>query len=91
MLATRQVEFDPLPQTGEQGRTVAGNDRLHEELVLVNQPEVGQRARERHATHPQAIAGLLLELLDRLPQVSRISSAFQSTLVKVLNTTYFFA
>lgn len=35
---------------------VSGKDRLHKELVLVDQSQICQRQGERHATHPQALA-----------------------------------
>ena len=49
---------------------MSGKDRLHNELVLVDQSQICQRQGERHATHPQALAWLLLEPLNRLPQVA---------------------
>jgi hypothetical protein len=66
-MAIHELELDALAQTGEQGRPVSGKDRLHKELVLVDQ---SQRQGERHATHEQALAWLLLEPLNRLPQVA---------------------
>jgi hypothetical protein len=90
-VAVDELELDALAQTGEQRRPVSGKDRLHQELVLVDQSQVCQRQGERHATHPQALARLLLELLYRCPRSPRTSSAFQSTSLSVLDTTYFFA
>ena len=91
-MAIHQLELDALAQTGEQRRPVTGKDRLHQELVLVDQSQICQRQGERHATHEQAIAWLLLELLNRLGQVaSRTSSAFHSTPLSALDTTHFFA
>jgi hypothetical protein len=63
-MAIHQLELDALAQTGEQRRPVSGNDRLHKELVLADQSQIGQGQRERHATHEQAVAWLLLELLN---------------------------
>ena len=92
LMAIHQLELDALALTGEQRRPVAGKDRLHQELVLVDQSQICQRQGERHATHEQAIAWLLLELLNRLGQVaSRTSSAFHSTPFSALDTTHFFA
>src|ERR687891_2592615 len=70
LLAIHELELDALAQSGEQRRTVSGKYRLHEELVLVDQSQICQRQGERHATHPQALAWLLLEPLNRLPQVA---------------------
>jgi len=49
---------------------VSGKDRLQKELVLVDQSQICQRQGERQATHEQAVAWLLLEPLNRLPQVA---------------------
>ena len=46
-----ELEFDPLLQTGEQRRPMARQNRLHEELVLVDQPQIRQGQGEGHATH----------------------------------------
>ncbi len=69
-MAIHELELDALAQTGEQRRPVSGKDRLHKELVLVDQSQICQRQGERHATHEQALAWLLLEPLNRLPQVA---------------------
>ena len=37
-----ELELDPLLQTGEQRRPMARQNRLHEELVLVDQPQIRQ-------------------------------------------------
>ena len=65
-----ELELDPLLQTGEQRRPMARQNRLHEELVLVDQSQIRQGQGEGHATHQQALAWLLLEPLNRLPQVA---------------------
>jgi hypothetical protein len=65
LMAIHELELDALAQTGEQRRPVSGKDRLHEELVLVDQSQIRQRQGERHATHEQAVAWLLLEPLNR--------------------------
>jgi hypothetical protein len=49
---------------------VSGEYRLHKELVLVDQSQIRQGERERHATHPEPRTGLLLEPLNRLRQVA---------------------
>src|SRR6185437_11185002 len=69
LLAAHELQLEPLAQTGEQRRPVARQDGLHDELVLVDQPQIRQGQRERHASHVQTFAWLLLELLNRLPQV----------------------
>ena len=69
LMAIHQLDLDALAQTGEHRRPVSGKDRLHKELVLVDQSQICQRQGERHATHEQAAAWLLLEPLKRLPQV----------------------
>ena len=69
-MAIHELELDALAQTGEQRRPVSGKDRLHKELVLVDQSQICQRQGERHATHEQALAWFLLEPLNRLPQVA---------------------
>src|SRR6185436_5487989 len=70
LMAMHELELDPLLQTGEQRRPMARQNWLHEELVLVDQSQICQRQGERHATHEQALAWLLLEPLNRLPQVA---------------------
>ncbi len=42
-MAIHQLELDALAQTGEQRRPVSGKDRLHQELVLIDQSQIGQR------------------------------------------------
>ena len=69
-MAIDELELDALAQTGEQRRTMSGKYRLHKELVLVDQSHVCQRQGERHATQEQALARLLLESLNRFPQVA---------------------
>ena len=49
---------------------MARQNRLHNELVLVDQSQIRQGQGEGHATHQQALAWLLLEPLNRLPQVA---------------------
>jgi len=39
-MAIDQLELDALAQTGEQRRPVSGKDRLHNELVLVDQSQI---------------------------------------------------
>jgi hypothetical protein len=59
-----------LVQTGEQRRSVSGKDRLHNELVRVDQSQVRQRQGECHASDPEAVTWLLFEPLNRLCQVA---------------------
>jgi hypothetical protein len=59
-MAIHELELDALAQTGEQRRPVAVKDRLHKELVLVDQSQIRQRQGERHATHQQASPGSCL-------------------------------
>src|SRR5438046_6751066 len=42
---------------------------VHDELVLIDQPQLRQRLRELHASHEQSFTRLLLELLNGLPQI----------------------
>src|SRR6476661_8206198 len=70
LMAIHELEPDALAQTGEQRRPVSGKDRLHKEHVLVDQSQICQRQGERHTTYEQALAWLLLEPLNRLPQVA---------------------
>ena len=42
-MAIHELELDALAQTGEQRRPVSGEDRLHDELVLVDQSQICQR------------------------------------------------
>ena len=69
-MAIHELELDPLAQTGEQRRPMSRQNRLHNELLLVDQSQIRQRRGEGHATHQQALAWLLLELLNRRPQVA---------------------
>src|SRR5437762_1364497 len=43
---------------------------MHHELVLIDQSQLRQRQRERHASHEQSLTRLPLELLNGLPQIS---------------------
>jgi hypothetical protein len=43
---------------------------LHHKLVLIDQSQLRQRQRETHASDEQSFAGLSLELLNGLPQIS---------------------
>ena len=43
LVAIHELELDALAQTGEQRRPVSGKDRLHDELVLVDQSQICQR------------------------------------------------
>jgi hypothetical protein len=43
LMAIHELELDALAQTGEQRRPVSGKDRLHKELVLVDQSQIYQR------------------------------------------------
>ena len=44
-----ETQLDPLRETGQQGRALAGNPRMDDELELVNQPAIGQRQRQGDA------------------------------------------
>src|SRR5262252_7168571 len=66
LVAMHELQLDPLLQTGEQRRPVSGKDWLHEELVLVDQSQIRQGQGEGHTAHEEALAWLLLELLNRL-------------------------
>ena len=43
LMAIHELDLDALAQTGEQRRPVSGKDRLHKELVLVDQSQICQR------------------------------------------------
>lgn len=58
-----------LRQPREQRRTVARQPGMHHELVLVDQPQLRQRQRERHAPHEQPLSRLPLELLNGRLQI----------------------
>ena len=49
-MAVHEIELAALAQTGEQRRPAPGKDRLHKELVLIDQSQICQRQAERHAT-----------------------------------------
>jgi hypothetical protein len=42
-MAIHEFDLDALAQTGKQRRPVSGKDRLHNELVLVDQSQICQR------------------------------------------------
>ena len=42
-MAMHELELDPLAQTGEQRRPMTRQNRLHDELVLVDQSQIRQR------------------------------------------------
>ena len=69
LMAIHELELDAPAQTGKQRRPVSGKDRLHKN-TRTHQSQICQRQGERHATHEQALAWLLLEPLNRLPQVA---------------------
>ena len=69
-MAVHELQFDPLAQAGEQRRSVAGQDGLHDELVLVDQSQIRQGQRESHAAHEQAFARPLLEPPNGFAQVA---------------------
>lgn len=86
-----ELELDALAQTGKQRWPVSGKNRLHNELVLVDESQICQRPGQGHASHPQASPGCCLSRCTAGPKSLRTSSAFQSTPLSVLDTTYFFA
>src|SRR5215212_9210010 len=57
----RQV--DMLREPREQRRPVTHQPGMHHELVLIDQAQLRQRQRERHAAHEQSLTRLLLQLL----------------------------
>ena len=76
-MAVYEFELDAFAQTGEQRRPVTGKDRLHKELVLVDQPRsANARGSVTPPTHRPS---------------PRTSSASQSTPLSVLDTTHFVA
>ena len=74
-------------------RPVPSEPRLHDELVLIDQPALGQRQRKGHACGVEALAGLLLQTLDGLDRADRRERSPHSSpaSVMVFDTTYFFA
>src|SRR5829696_4177119 len=70
LLAPHELQLEPLAQAGEQRRTVARHDGLHDKLELIDQPQIRQGQREGHASHVQAFARLPLELLNGFLQVT---------------------
>jgi hypothetical protein len=91
LIAVHKFELDVLAQTGKQRRPVSGQDRLHKELVLVDQPQICQGEGECHATDPQALAWLLLEPLNCLCQVALHQVGIPIDSFSVLDTMYFCA
>lgn len=64
---------------------------MNHELVLVDQVHLRQRKRNLHARQKQPLTSFPLQLAHGYAKISRRSSAFQSTLSRVLDATYFFA
>ena len=91
LVAVHELQFDPLAQAGEQRRSVAGQDGLHDELVLVDQSQIRQGQRESHAAHEQAFARPLLEPPNGFAQVAVHELRVPIDLLSVLDTTYFLA
>src|SRR5688500_10539823 len=64
-----ELQVEAPREPGEQRRPMARDPGMYHELVLVDQSQLRQRQRERHASHEQSLARLSLELLDGLPQI----------------------
>ncbi|MGH3639300.1 MAG: hypothetical protein ACRDUX_09750, partial [Mycobacterium sp.] len=64
---------------------------LHDELVLIDQPQLRQRHWKLHASHEQSTPRRLLELLNGLPQIAGQELRVPIHRSRVLDTTYFFA
>src|SRR5919198_1128004 len=65
----QELQVDTLRESREQCRPVAGQPGVDHELILIDQSQLRQRQRERHAAREQSLARLLLELLNSLPQI----------------------
>ena len=50
--AAHERQIDALAQAREQGRSVPGEHRMDDELVFVDQTQIGQRPGERHTSDP---------------------------------------
>src|SRR5215211_925237 len=48
---------------------MARDPRVHHELVLIDQSQLRQRQRERHASNEQSLCRLSLELLNGVPKM----------------------
>src|SRR5204862_7694472 len=75
----------------EQRRPVTRQPGVHHELVLIDQAQLRQRLRELHTSQEQSLAGSPLSCRTAFSRSPCTSSAFQSTRLRVLDTTYFFA
>src|SRR5687767_7008917 len=64
-----ELQVDTLRESREQRRPVAGQPGMDHELVLIDQSQLRQRQRQRHAACEQSLARLLLQLLNGLPQI----------------------
>src|SRR5215204_3366421 len=64
-----ELQVDMLREPGEQRRPVTHQPGLHHELVLIDQAQLRQRQRERHAAHEQSLPRLPLQLFNGRPQL----------------------
>ncbi len=69
-----ELQVDVLREAVEQLWSVARDARVNDELVFVDQAQLGQGERELQAAGEQATAGLLLELLNGPRPNSRASA-----------------
>src|SRR5688572_5568425 len=70
LLPAHELQVDRLRQAGEQRRPMAGQPGMHDEFVLIDQSQLCQRSRERHASHEQSLARHLLEPRNGALQIS---------------------
>ena len=70
---------------------MARDSGVHDDLVLVEEAELGEGERELDAAGEQVLAGLLLELPDGGREIAAQELRVQAEVVRVLETTYFFA
>src|SRR5215208_52459 len=70
---------------------MARDPRVHHELVLIDQSQLRQRQRERHASNEQSLARLSLELLNGVPKIPAHELRVPIDVVQCVDTTYFFA
>src|SRR5688500_6343089 len=70
LLLLDEPKREPPAQVREQLRPVTDDDRVYDELVLVDQTEIRQRQGELRTADEEAVAGLLFELSDGLLEVA---------------------
>src|SRR6476469_1250855 len=69
-LSAHQLQVDKLRQSVEQLRASADYPRVHDEFVLIDQPQLRQCQRQRQSSREQSLTRLRLELLNGLLEIS---------------------